>query len=58
MIVVLGDVAIDCGLEVDDRAEDAAFEPSSSECREESLHRIEPGGRGRCEVEMEPWMAA
>ena len=48
---MLGDVAVDCGLEVDDRVEDAAFEPPAGERGEEGLHRVEPGGRGWGEVE-------
>ena len=41
--VGLGQEAIDGGLEVDDRAEDAALQPSSGELGEEALDRIEPG---------------
>ena len=51
MLVVLGDVAVDGGLEVDERAEDPALEPASGEGREEALHGVEPGCAGGGEVE-------
>ena len=40
MFVVLGDVAVDGGLEVDKGAEDPALEPASGERREEALHGV------------------
>ena len=47
------DEAVDGGLEVDDGSEDAAFQASPGQLGEEALDRIEPGGRGRREVEGE-----
>src|SRR5208282_5123589 len=38
--------AVDGGLEIDDRAEGAAFEAAFGQFGEEALDRIEPGGRG------------
>ena len=49
--------AVDGGLEIDDRAEDAALEAGAGQLGEEAFDRIEPGGRGRGEMEMEPGMA-
>ncbi len=42
IIVVLLDVAVDGGLEVDDGAEDAAFEASPGERGEEALDGVDP----------------
>ena len=39
--------AVDGGLEIDDRAEDPAFEASFGQFGEEAFDRIEPRGRGR-----------
>jgi hypothetical protein len=36
--------AVDGGLEIDDRTEDAAFEAALGQFGEEALDRIEPGG--------------
>ncbi len=47
----VGEKAVDGGLEFDDRAEHAAFEPPSGQLGEEALDCIEPGARGRSEVE-------
>ena len=41
-LIVLGEVAIDGGLEIDDRVEDAALETAFGEPGEEALHGIEP----------------
>ena len=41
-----GHEAIDGGLEIDERVEDAAFEPLSFEFGEETLDGVEPGGVG------------
>ena len=49
--VVFGQVAVDGGLQVDERMEDAATEAAAGELGEEALDRIEPGCRGRGEVE-------
>ena len=48
--IVLGEEAIDRGLEVDERTEDAAFEAAAREPGEKALDGVEPGGRGRGEV--------
>ena len=49
--VVFGNEAVYGGLQLDDRAEYAAFEPSFGQLSEEPLHGVEPGARRRCEVE-------
>src|SRR3954447_8974896 len=46
----------DGSLEIDDAFEDAAFEPLPGQLGEETFNGIEPGGRGRSEVEVEPRM--
>src|SRR5262245_46639553 len=51
VMVVVGDVAVDRSLEVDDRAKAAALEPAAGERREEGLDGVQPGARGRREVE-------
>ena len=51
IIVGFLDEAVDGGLEIDDRPEDAASEASSGELGEEAFDSIEPGGGGRSEVE-------
>src|SRR5260221_6325847 len=56
-MVGLGDEAVDGGLEVDDRAKDAALEAAAGEFGEEALDGIEPRARGRGEVEDEARMA-
>src|SRR5260221_6234787 len=53
VMVGLGDEAVDGGLEVDDRAKDAALEAAPGEFGEEALDGIEPRARGRGEVEDE-----
>ena len=50
IIVVLFDVAVDGGLEVNDRVEDAAFEAPAGERGEEALDGVDPGGRCRGEM--------
>ncbi len=57
-LVVLGEEAVDGGLEVDDGVEDAAFQTSLRELCEEAFDRVEPGTRGRREVEGEALVAA
>jgi len=42
---VVGDVTFDGSLEIDDRAEDAAFEPPLGESGEKALNRIQPRSR-------------
>src|SRR5262249_30040369 len=54
--IVLGEIGVDRALEVDDRAEDAATDALAGHFGEEVLDRIEPGGRGRGEVEGPTWM--
>ena len=55
--IVLGEISIDSGLQVDDRAEDASAAALPGYLGKEVLHRIEPGGRGRGEVERPAPMA-
>src|SRR3546814_17562467 len=58
IIVGFGEEAIDGGLEVDDRAEDAAFQASVCEICAVSLDSVEPARRGGGEVEDAAGMAA
>jgi len=51
--VSFSEEAVDGGLEVDDGSEDAAFQATPRQLGEEAFDRIEPGGRGRREVEDE-----
>jgi hypothetical protein len=51
LLVVVGDEAIDGGLELDDAFEDAALEAPLGEDGEETLDGIEPTGRGGREME-------
>ena len=51
LVVVLGEVAVDGGLKVDQRMEHAALEPTPGQPGEEALDGVEPGRRGRGEVE-------
>jgi len=48
---VLGEISIDGGLQVGDGAEDAAADALPRHLREKVLDGVEPGGRGRGEVE-------
>ena len=48
---MLGEVALDGGLQVDDRMEATAADALASERREEGLDCVEPGARGGREVE-------
>src|SRR5450759_2401787 len=48
------EVSVDGGLEVGDAFEDAALQSLPGQFGEEALDGVEPGGRGRGEVEMEP----
>ena len=50
-LVVVGDEAVDGGLEIDDALEDAALEATLGEDGEEALDGVEPAGGGRGEVE-------
>ena len=56
VFVGLREEAVDGGLEIDDALEDAALEPLLGQLGEEAFDRVEPGGRGRGEVEVEPRM--
>jgi len=49
--VVLAEVAVDRGLQVDQRVEDAALQAPAGERGEEGLDRIGPGARGGREME-------
>jgi len=49
--VCLGDEVVDGDLQVDDGSEHASFEATARELGEEAFDRIEPGCRGRGEVE-------
>ena len=57
VLVVLGDVAVDRGLQIDDRVEAGALEPAPGERREEGLDRVQPRARGGGEVEHPARMA-
>lgn len=54
---MLGDVAIDGGLQVDDGMEHAPLEATLRQFGEEALDGVEPGKRGRGEVDGEALMA-
>ena len=56
LLVVVGDEAIDGGLEINDRSEDAPLETPPGQSREQSLDRIEPGARFGGEVKDEARM--
>src|SRR5258705_510553 len=51
LLVVVGDEAIDGGLEIDDAFEDTALEAPLGEDGEETLDGVEPTGRGGREME-------
>jgi hypothetical protein len=55
--VGLSDEPVDGRLEIDDGAEDTAFQSTSAELGEKSLDSVEPGARGWCEVENETRVA-
>ena len=55
--IVLSEISIDGGLQVGDRAEDAAADALPRHLGKEVLDRVEPGGRGRGEVENPARMA-
>ena len=56
-VVVFGQITVDRGLQVDERMKDAAFEPAAGELGKEPLDSVEPGRRGRGEVERPARMA-
>ena len=47
LLIMVGDEAVDGGLQVDDALEDAALETTLGEDGEEALDGVEPAGRGR-----------
>ena len=51
--IVFFEEAVDGGLEVDDRSEDAALQSPLGELGEEAFDGVEPRARGRREVEGE-----
>jgi len=57
ILVVVGDEAVDGGLEIDDGMKLAAFQPPFRQLGEKALDGIQPGGRSQRELEVEPWMA-
>ena len=57
IVVGLPHEAVDGGLEIGDACEDAAFEPPPCQLGEEALDRIEPGARGRGDVEMQAFVS-
>jgi hypothetical protein len=54
---VIVEEAVDGGLQIDHGLEDATLETALGEGREEALDGVEPGGRGRREVECPARMA-
>ena len=56
-VVGFGDEAVDGGLKLDDRGEDAALEPLPGELGKPAFDRVGPGTRRRGEVEGEARMA-
>ena len=53
---MLGQVAVDGGLKVDDRSEDTTPDALASEFRKKAFNGIEPGAGLRGEVEDPTWM--
>jgi hypothetical protein len=56
LIVDVRDEAVDSGLKLDDRGEDAAFEPLPGKLGEQALDRIGPGAGSRGEMKGEALM--
>ena len=56
--VVLAEIAVDRGLQVDERVEDAALQSAAGQGGEKALDRIGPGARGRGEIKGPARMAA
>src|SRR6516164_8845928 len=56
--VVFAEVSVDRGLQVDQRAKDAALQPPAGECGKEGLDGIGPGAGGGCEMKHPAWMAS
>ena len=55
--VVLAEVAVDRGLQVDERAKDAALQSLAGERGKEGLDGIGPGAGGGCEMKHPAWGA-
>ena len=58
LLILIGDEAVDGGLEIDDAFEDAAFEAAFGQDGEEALDGIEPTRRGGREVKRPSRIAA
>jgi hypothetical protein len=56
ILIGLGEVSVDGGLEIDDALEDAVLESLPGQFGEKPFNRVEPRGRCRGEVEVEPGM--
>ena len=54
---MLLEIGLDCRLEFSDAAEDAAADGVAGDQAEEAFDQIDPGGRGRSEVEVEAGVA-
>src|SRR5690348_5913272 len=54
--VVFAEVSVDRGLQVDQRAKDAALQSPAGERGKEGLDRIGPGAGGGCEMKRPAWM--
>ena len=54
--VVFAEVAVDRGLQVDQRAKDAALQSPAGERGKEGLDRIGPGAGSGCEMKRPAWM--
>ena len=58
LAIVLGDVAVDGSLQVDDGMKDSALEATLRQLGEEALDGVEPGGRSRRVMEHKAWVPA
>ena len=56
VVIGIGEVAVNGGLEINDTLEHASLEPLLGQFGEKTFDGIEPGRRCRGEVEMEPLM--
>src|SRR5215218_6115887 len=57
LLIVMNEVAVDCGFERTDTVEGAASNTSGGDLREEPLDLIQPAGTGRGEMHVIPGMA-
>ena len=55
--IVFVEIAVDRGLQIDQRMEDTALQPSAGEGGKKALDRVGPGAGGRREVEAPARMA-